>query len=116
MHRPRPYPDGTWHENQRKTPAYFHVTDLACVHEVEEFKACKIGKGDIYMENKVYFELTTKHIKYLQQLEHWNFIKMHAAMLNNRDTNIAYMYGTISNQHQGQYSRSQIGLIKISPI
>ena len=93
MHRPRPYPDGTWHKNQRKTPAYFHVTDLACVCEVEELKACKIGKGDINMENKVYFELTTKHIKYLQQLEHWNFIKkMHAAMLNNRYTNMAYMY------------------------
>ena len=75
MHRPRPYLDRTWHKNWRKTPVYIHVTDLACVCKVEEFKACKIGKGDIYMENKVYFELTTKHIKYLQQLEHWNFIK-----------------------------------------
>ena len=82
IHRPRPYPDGTWCKNCRKT-AYFHVTDLACVCKV------KIGKGDMYMENKVYFELTTKHIKYLQQLEHWNFIKMHGALLNNRYTNIA---------------------------
>ena len=47
----------------------------------------------MYMENKVYFELTTKHIKYLQQLEQWNFIKkMHTAMLNNRYTNIAYVH------------------------
>ena len=75
MHRPRPFPDGTWHKNQRKTPGCFHVTDMACVHKVEELKTCKIGKGDIYMENKVYFELTTKHIKYLQQVEHWNFKK-----------------------------------------
>ena len=43
--------------------------------ELKELKACKTGKGDIYMENKVYFELTTKHIKYLQQIQHWNFIK-----------------------------------------
>ena len=76
-----------------KTPAYFHVTDLACVCKVKELKAHKIGEEDIYMENKVYFELTTKHIKYLQQLEHWNFIKkMHAAMLNNRYTNITYVH------------------------
>ena len=75
MHRSRPYLGGTWCKNQRKTPVYFHDTDLASVHEVEELKAHKIGKGDIYMENKVYFELTIKHIKYLQQLEHWNFIK-----------------------------------------
>ena len=30
MHRPRPFPDGTWCKNRRKTPAYFHVTDMAC--------------------------------------------------------------------------------------
>ena len=35
MHRPRPFSDRTWHKNQRKTPAYFHVTDMACVHKVE---------------------------------------------------------------------------------
>ena len=75
IHRPRPFPDGTWRKNRRKTPAYFHVTDMACVHKIKELKARKIGKGDIYMENKVYFELTTKHIKYLQQIQHWNFIK-----------------------------------------
>ena len=75
MHRSRPFLDRTWHKNCRRTPAYFHVTDLACVCKVKELKACKIGKEDIYMENKVYFELTTKHIKYLQQLEYWNFIK-----------------------------------------
>ena len=74
-HRPRPFPDGTWRKNRRKTPAYFHVTDMACVHRIKELKACKTGKGNIYMENKVYFELTTKHIKYLQQIQHWNFIK-----------------------------------------
>ena len=51
MHRPRPFLDRTWHKNWRKTPAYFHVTDLACVLEVKELKACKIGKGNIYMEN-----------------------------------------------------------------
>ena len=28
-----------------------------------------------HVHGEVYFELTTKHIKYLQQLEHWNFIK-----------------------------------------
>ena len=66
MQRSRPFPDGTWHKNQRKTPAHFHVTDLAYVCKVKESKAHKIGKGDIYMKNKVYFELTTKHIKYLQ--------------------------------------------------
>ena len=60
MHRPRPFPDGTWCKNRRKTPAYFHVTDMACVCQIKELKACKIGKGDIYMENKVYFELTKK--------------------------------------------------------
>ena len=62
-------------EHGVKTRAYFHVTDMACVHQIKELKAHKIRKGDIYMENKVYFELTTKHIKYLRQLEHWNFIK-----------------------------------------
>ena len=31
MHRLRPFPDGTWHKNRRKTPAYFHVTDMACM-------------------------------------------------------------------------------------
>ena len=75
IHRPRPFPDGTWHKNRRKTPAYFHVTDMACVRRIKELKACKVGKGDIYMENKVYFELTTKHIKYLKQIQHWNLIK-----------------------------------------
>ena len=29
-------------KNMRKTPAYFHVSDLACV---EELKACKIREG-----------------------------------------------------------------------
>ena len=29
-----PFLDGTWCKNQRRTPTYFHVTDLACVHEV----------------------------------------------------------------------------------
>ena len=48
---------------------------MACVRRIKELKARKIGKGNIYMENKVYFELTTKHIKYLQQIQHWNFIK-----------------------------------------
>ena len=44
--------------------------------KLKELKACKTGKADINMDiNKVYFELTTKHIKYLQQLEHWNFVK-----------------------------------------
>ena len=58
-----------------KIPAYFHVTDMACVRRIKELKARKIGKGDIYVENKLYFELTTKHIKYLQYIQHWNFIK-----------------------------------------
>ena len=56
IHRPRPFPDGTWCKNRRKTPAYFHVTDMACVRRIKELKARKIGKGDIYMENKVYFD------------------------------------------------------------
>ena len=63
IHRPRPFPDGTWHKNRRKTPAYFHVTDMACVCRIKELKARKIGKEDMYMDNKVYFELTTKHIQ-----------------------------------------------------
>ena len=48
---------------------------MASVCRIKKLKACKIGKGDIYIENKVYFELTTKHIEYLQQIQHWNFIK-----------------------------------------
>ena len=71
MYRPRPFPDGTWHKNWGKTPVYFHVTDLACVCEVKRVEGMQNREGDIYMENKVNFELTTKHIKYLQQLEHW---------------------------------------------
>ena len=57
-----------WMEHGVKTRGEHQHTSMLLtwpVYTKLELKACKIGKGGIYMENKVYFELTTKYTSIL---------------------------------------------------
>ena len=76
MHRMRPFRRGTiWARSNRKTPAFFHLWDMACVKSVYELKQRNISKMDIYMTNKTLSELSPMHIPLLKELKHWQFIK-----------------------------------------
>ena len=59
----------------RKTPALFHLQDMACVRSVDELKQRNISKKDIYMINKTLSELSPIHVRLLKELKHWQFIK-----------------------------------------
>ena len=75
MHQMKPFTCGTiWARSNRKTPAFFHLQDMACVKSVEELKQRNISK-DIYMTNKTLSELSSMHIHLLKGLKHWQFIK-----------------------------------------
>ena len=76
MHQMRPFRCGTvWARSKRKTTAYFHLCDMACVKSVDELKKRNISKKDIYMTNKTLSELSPMHVCLLKELKHWQFIK-----------------------------------------
>ena len=76
MHWMRPSRCGTiWARSNRKTQAFFHLCDMACVKSVEELKWRNISKKDIYMTNKTLSELSPMHVHLLKELKHWQFIK-----------------------------------------
>ena len=63
MHQMRPFRCGTiWARSNRKTPAFFHLQDMACVKSV-------------YMTNRTLSELLPMHTHLLKELKHWQFIK-----------------------------------------
>ena len=72
----KPFCGGTiWAQSNRKTPAFFHLHDMACVKSVDELKKRNISKKDIYMSNKILSELSPMHVHLLKELKHWPFIK-----------------------------------------
>ena len=76
VHQMRPFRHGTiWARTNRKTPAFFHLWDMACVKSVDELKQRNISKKDINMTNKTLSELSPMHICLLKELKHWQFIK-----------------------------------------
>ena len=76
MHQMRPFRFGTiWARSNRKTLAFFHLWDMACVKSVEELKQRNISKKDIYMTNKTLSELSPMHIHLLKELKHRQFIR-----------------------------------------
>ena len=75
MHQMRPFRHGTvWERSNRKTPAYFHLCNMACVKSIDELKKRNISK-DIYMSDKTLSELSPMHVHLLKEPKHWQFIK-----------------------------------------
>ena len=76
MYRLRPVDDGQgrrqWIRNKKKTPAYFHARDLACLRLIADMEDIKVE--DIYMANDTYFSLTDKHKQELKEKKFWNAI------------------------------------------
>ena len=61
MYRLKPYGNGNMVPDTKRTPAYFHARDLACLHHLEELQ--NIGMDD----NGALLTLTCLHIKLLKK-------------------------------------------------
>ena len=59
-----------WVKNLKRTPAYFHMHDFACMNEVDELKQHKLKKKDLYIKNSVYSDLSKGNINFLKDLKY----------------------------------------------
>ena len=69
MYRLKPDGKGKMVPDTNRTPAYFHVRDLACLRHLEELK--NIEMDGIYISNGALLTLTWLHIKFLKKHKMW---------------------------------------------
>ena len=70
MYRLKPDGNGNMVPYIKRTPAYFHARDLACLCHLDELH--KIGMDCIYISTGALLTLTHLHIKLLKKCKMWH--------------------------------------------
>ena len=66
----------------KKSNVFFHMRDLGCVRQIQEFAYVELD--NIYITNKDLIELTCEHIDLLKKCHYWDYIKKKLAKCNKR--------------------------------
>ena len=70
MYRSKPDGNGKMVPDDKRSPAYFHTTDLACLCRLDELREIKMYR--IYITNTSIETLTCLNVKLLKKCKMWN--------------------------------------------